>query len=54
VHAGDVDGIALCCMFNSAIADKGLPKRLSSDNVLIASGFSMFRSEGIVQKLKAA
>jgi len=32
VHAGNVDGIALCCMFNSAIADKGLPKRLSSDN----------------------
>ena len=32
VHAGDVDGIALCCMFNSAIRNKGLPKRLSSDN----------------------
>ena len=32
VHAGDVDGIALCCMFNSAIRTKGLPKRLSSDN----------------------
>ena len=31
VHAGDVDGIALCCMFNSAIRNKGLPKRLSSD-----------------------
>jgi transposase InsO family protein len=32
VHAANVDGIALCCMLNSAIADKGLPKRLSSDN----------------------
>ena len=32
VHAGEVDGIALCRMFNSAIADKVLPKRLSSDN----------------------
>jgi len=32
VHAGDVDGIALCCMFNSANYYKGLPKRLSSDN----------------------
>lgn len=32
VHAGDVDGVALCCMFNSAIANKGLAQRLSSDN----------------------
>jgi hypothetical protein len=32
VNAGDVDGIALCCMFNSAFSNKGLPKRLSSDN----------------------
>ena len=31
VYAGDVDGIALCCMFNSAIRIKGLPKGLSSD-----------------------
>lgn len=32
VHAGDVDGIALCCMFNKAISKRGLPQYLSSDN----------------------
>ncbi len=32
VHAGYVDGIALCCMFNTAIARTGVPKHLSSDN----------------------
>ena len=32
VHAGDVDGVALCCMFNSAISSSGAPKYLSSDN----------------------
>jgi transposase InsO family protein len=32
VHAGDVDGIALCCMFNKAISKIGTPKYLSSDN----------------------
>ena len=32
VHAGDVDGIALCCMFNSAISNQGVPRYLSSDN----------------------
>jgi putative transposase len=32
VHAGDVDGIALCCMFNSAISNQGVPHYLSSDN----------------------
>jgi len=32
VHAGDVDGIALCCMFNKAISRRGIPKYLSSDN----------------------
>jgi hypothetical protein len=32
VHVGDVDGIALCRMFNSAIVSKGAPKYLSSDN----------------------
>lgn len=32
VHAGDVDGIALCCMFNSVISNKGIPRYLSSDN----------------------
>jgi len=32
VHAGDVDGVALCRMFNTAIANKGVPKYLSSDN----------------------
>ncbi len=32
VHAGDVDGIALCRMFNAAISSKGVPKYLSSDN----------------------
>ncbi len=29
---GHVDGIALCCMFNTAIARMGVPKHLSSDN----------------------
>ena len=32
VHAGDVDGVALCCMFNKAIGRMGVPKYLSSDN----------------------
>jgi putative transposase len=32
IHAGDVDGIALCCMFNTAISNKGIPRYLSSDN----------------------
>jgi hypothetical protein len=32
VNAGDVDGIALCRMFNTAISSKGVPKYLSSDN----------------------
>ena len=31
-HTGDVDGVALCRMFNSAISTKGAPKYLSSDN----------------------
>ena len=32
VHAGDVDGAALCCMFNTAISTQGIPHHLSSDN----------------------
>jgi transposase InsO family protein len=32
VHKGDVDGLALCCMFNKIISNRTLPKRLSSDN----------------------
>ena len=32
VHAGDVDGIALCRMFNKAISTMGDPKYLSSNN----------------------
>jgi putative transposase len=32
VHIGDVDGIALCRMFNSAISSRGVPKYFSSDN----------------------
>lgn len=32
VHAGDVDGMALCRMFNKAISRMGAPKYLSSDN----------------------
>ncbi|MGB5259988.1 MAG: integrase core domain-containing protein [Gammaproteobacteria bacterium] len=32
VHVGDVDGAALCRMFNTAISSKGAPKYLSSDN----------------------
>jgi transposase InsO family protein len=32
VHAGDVDGVALCWMFNTAISTKCAPKYLSSDN----------------------
>ena len=32
VHAGDVDGIALCRMFNTAISTKCAPKYLSTDN----------------------
>jgi hypothetical protein len=32
VHAGNVDGLALCRMFNGATATQGWPKCLSSDN----------------------
>lgn len=32
IHTGDVDGIALCRMFNIAISSQGIPKYLSSDN----------------------
>ena len=32
VHQGDLNGIAICCMFNTIIARKQLPKYLSSDN----------------------
>jgi transposase InsO family protein len=32
VHAGDVDGIALCCMFNKIISGKEPPRHLSSDH----------------------
>ncbi len=32
VHTGNVDGVALCRMFNTAISTKGIPKYLSSDN----------------------
>jgi transposase InsO family protein len=32
VHAGPVDGMVLCCLFNQAIARSDLPKYLSSDN----------------------
>ena len=32
VHAGVVDGIALCRMFNKAISTQGAPHYLSSDN----------------------
>jgi len=32
VHAGDVDGIALCRMFNKAVSNHGVPHYLSSDN----------------------
>ena len=32
VHAGDVEGIALCHMFNKAISTQGAPHYLSSDN----------------------
>ncbi|MGB5584753.1 MAG: integrase core domain-containing protein [Gammaproteobacteria bacterium] len=31
VHAGDVDGVALCRIFNKAISTNGVPKHLSSD-----------------------
>jgi len=32
VHAGDVDGVALCRIFNKAISTMGAPTYLSSDN----------------------
>jgi len=31
-HAGDVDGTALCCMFNKAVSQQSIPRYLSSDN----------------------
>ncbi|NNJ97302.1 MAG: transposase [Gammaproteobacteria bacterium] len=32
VHAGDVDGVALCRMFNEAFSTNCIPEHLSSDN----------------------
>ena len=32
VHAGDVDGVALCRMFNTAISTRCAPKYISTDN----------------------
>ena len=32
VHAGDLNGVAICVMFNGIISKKSLPKYLSSDN----------------------
>ena len=32
VHAGDVDGVVLCRLFNKAISKMGHPKYLSTDN----------------------
>ena len=32
VHAGDVDGVALCRIFNKATSTQGVPHYLSSDN----------------------
>ena len=32
IHAGDVNGVSLCRMFNSAISGKDRSKYLSSDN----------------------
>ena len=32
VHTGDVDGIALCRLFNTAISTQSVPHYLSSDN----------------------
>jgi transposase InsO family protein len=32
VHVGDVDGIAVCRMFNEIVAGMGVPRSLSSDN----------------------
>ncbi len=32
VHAGGVDGIVLCRMFNKAVSSQGVPHYLSSDN----------------------
>lgn len=32
VYAGDVDGVALCRLFNTAISTRCIPHYLSSDN----------------------
>jgi putative transposase len=32
VHVGDVDGVAICRMFNEAVARMGIPRYLSTDN----------------------
>jgi transposase InsO family protein len=42
IHAGDIDGITLCRMFNTAISSRGSPNYLSSDGNLIAMGFSNY------------
>ena len=32
VHAGDVEGVAVCRLFNSAVAGQPLPKHISTDH----------------------
>ena len=32
IHAGAVDNVSLCCMFNKILSGKRVPQRLSSDN----------------------
>ncbi len=32
INQGDVDSVALCCLFKQANSTKGIPKHLSSDN----------------------
>ena len=32
INAGDVDGLALCRMFQKAISETGIPKHLSTDH----------------------
>ena len=32
VHAGDLDGVVLCRLFNNAISTQGITRYLSSDN----------------------
>ncbi len=42
VHAGEVDGVALCRLFNHAISGKGLPRHLRTRAQIILPSSLLF------------